>query len=237
MILLWIFSHFFLFSLFYLLSASNIVNTVSDTPIGIRASRPSSAAAKIRSAIDKSHKYNTDVKTIKVDSDQSKNQEKSPGKDIITENDIKNIEIIGNNVEIELGLDETNVDNLISKKTTVYENSDLSVLKNNNKNNNNGDEVKFNDEDEDEEAGYDMDGKRFSLSNIQLHPEISTASPSVEFGLLSIGLSSPTIQSYTGSIDSLQEEQIGVGLSTVPNQFCSSREAIELNKLLILSKG
>ena len=40
-----------------------------------------------------------------------------------------------------------------------------------------------------------------------------------------------------GSLDSLLEEQINVGLTTVPNQFCSAREALELKKLLFLSKG
>ena len=40
-----------------------------------------------------------------------------------------------------------------------------------------------------------------------------------------------------GSMDSLQEEHINVGLTTVPNQFCSAIEALELKKLLILSKG
>ena len=228
---------------------------MTDSPIGIRASRPSSAAAKIRSAIDESYKYNAEVKILKIDVvDQSQNQEKSPEKKTIFENDTKIGVIEGEKAELasELNLtDLTNFDNLISKKTASYESSNIDI-KNNDENNDDknykknvkkndkksvGDDDKFNDEDEDEEAGYDMDGKRFSLSNIQLHPEISTASPSVEFGLLSVGLSSPTIQSYTGSIDSLQEEQIGVGLSTVPNQFCSSREAIELNKLLILSKG
>ena len=224
---------------------------MTDSPIGIRASRPSSAAAKIRSAIDESHKYVADVKILKIDVDQSQNQEKSPEKKTIIENDTKSGVIEGEKAELASGLNLTDLDDLISKKTASCECSNIDI-KNNDENNDdknnmknvkkndkksNGDEETFNDEYEDEEAGYDMDGKRFSLSNIQLHPEISTASPSVEFGLLSIGLNSPTIQSYTGSIDSLQEEQIGVGLSTVPNQFCSSREAIELNKLLILSKG
>ena len=77
-----------------------------------------------------------------------------------------------------------------------------------------------------------------SISNLPSHPEISISSPSVECGLLSIGMNSLTVQSHTPSVeDSLQEEQIGVGLSTIPNQFCSTREAMALNKLLILSKG
>ena len=88
-----------------------------------------------------------------------------------------------------------------------------------------------NEDDEDTE----MDGKQLSVS--RSHPEISTASPSLEFGLLSLGMGSATNYSNAGSTDSLQEEQLAVGLSTVPNQFCSSREAMELKKLLILSKG
>lgn len=79
----------------------------------------------------------------------------------------------------------------------------------------------------------EMDGKQLSLT--RSHPEISTSSPSVEFGLLSLGTGSAC--SVIGSTDSLQEEELCVGLSTVPNQFCSAREAVELKKLLILSKG
>ncbi len=39
------------------------------------------------------------------------------------------------------------------------------------------------------------------------------------------------------SLDSFSEDNIVVGLSTVPNQFCTKRDALELKKLLILSAG
>jgi serine/threonine protein kinase len=42
---------------------------------------------------------------------------------------------------------------------------------------------------------------------------------------------------HNGSLDSFHEDKMSVGLSTVPNQFCSAREAIELRKLLLLSNG
>ena len=65
------------------------------------------------------------------------------------------------------------------------------------------------------------------------HPEISTTTPSMEFGHSLATGSAMAI----GSLDSLLEEPLHVGLTTVPNQFCSAREALELKKLLVMSKG
>jgi serine/threonine protein kinase len=39
------------------------------------------------------------------------------------------------------------------------------------------------------------------------------------------------------SLDSFSEDHLVVGLSTVPNQFCTKRDAFELKKLLALSAG
>ena len=99
------------------------------------------------------------------------------------------------------------------------------------------DVIKLFSNEDGEDDDMDMDGKQLNTSQSRSHPEISTASPSLEFGLLSLGMGSAANYSNAGSTDSLQEEQLAVGLSTVPNQFCSSREALELKKLLILSKG
>lgn len=90
----------------------------------------------------------------------------------------------------------------------------------------------------------DMDGKQLSQSQSQSlnrsHPEVSTSSPSMEFGLLGINASAVSCSNLgvgASSTDSLQEDPVTVGLSTVPNQFCSARDALELKKLLLLSKG
>ncbi len=86
--------------------------------------------------------------------------------------------------------------------------------------------------DEDDE----MDGKPVDLS--RSHPEISMTTPSqsVELGHgSSIGHGGVDVRNT--SLDSFSENDIVVGLSTVPNQFCTKRDAIELRKLLALSAG
>ena len=81
-------------------------------------------------------------------------------------------------------------------------------------------------DDDDEE----MDGKPFDSRS---HPEVSTTTPSH-----SIDLNAGSIDMHNGrSLDSLPEELIEIGLSTVPNQFCAVRDALELKKLLLMSKG
>lgn len=81
----------------------------------------------------------------------------------------------------------------------------------------------------------EMDGKPIDIS--RSHPEISltTASASLELGHLN-----GTSQGFDMrgiSVDSYAESQILVGLSTVPNQFCTKHDALELKKLLQLSAG
>ena len=95
------------------------------------------------------------------------------------------------------------------------------------------------------EEDTDMDGKQLSQSQSQSlhrsHPEVSTtspSSPSIEFGLLGVHTNTNCSNLGVGaSTDSLEEDPVSVGLSTVPNQFCSARDALELKKLLLLSKG
>lgn len=45
------------------------------------------------------------------------------------------------------------------------------------------------------------------------------------------------IDARNTSLDSFSDEHLQVGLSTVPNQFCTKRDALELRKLLVLSQG
>lgn len=80
-------------------------------------------------------------------------------------------------------------------------------------------------EDDDE-----MDGK--PIGDSRSHPEISTTTPSQ-----SIELGNSHIDIRNTSIDSLQEEPIDVGISTVPNQFCSAREALDLRKLILMNNN
>ena len=80
-------------------------------------------------------------------------------------------------------------------------------------------------EDDDE-----MDGK--PINDSRSHPEISTTTPSQ-----SIELGNSHIDVRNTSIDSLQEEPIDVGISTVPNQFCSAREALDLRKLILMNNN
>jgi len=75
----------------------------------------------------------------------------------------------------------------------------------------------------------EMDGKPFDSRS---HPEVSTTTPSQ-----SIELGGSSVDIRASSMESLPEELIDVGLSTVPNQFCGARDALELKKLLLMSKG
>ena len=81
----------------------------------------------------------------------------------------------------------------------------------------------------------EMDGKPVDIS--RSHPEVSltTASASLELGHL--GGASHGFDVRGQSVDSYAESQILVGLSTVPNQFCTKHDALELKKLLLLSAG
>jgi len=77
----------------------------------------------------------------------------------------------------------------------------------------------------------EMDGK--PMGDSRSHPEVSTATPSqsVEFQSSSVG-----IDARGNSVDS-GDDLVDVGISTLPNQFCSCRDALDLRKLLLLSKG
>ena len=78
----------------------------------------------------------------------------------------------------------------------------------------------------------EMDGKPMGDSRSQ--PEVSTTTPSqsVEFQSSSVG-----IDARGNSVDSIGDDLVDVGISTLPNQFCSCRDALDLRKLLLLSKG
>jgi len=88
-------------------------------------------------------------------------------------------------------------------------------------------------------AGDDdeMDGKPINES--RSHPEVSTTTPSQSVELQHGGGSSLALGGALDGRgeDSLTEDMINIGVSTVPNQFCSKRDALELRKLLMLSFG
>lgn len=77
----------------------------------------------------------------------------------------------------------------------------------------------------------EMDGKPFDSRS---HPEVSTTTPSHS---IELGTASLSVDMRAASMESLPEEIIDVGLSTVPNQFCAAHDALELKKLLLMSKG
>jgi hypothetical protein len=85
-----------------------------------------------------------------------------------------------------------------------------------------------------EEDDEDMDGKPVDLS--RSHPEISMTTPSASLEL-GHGSSHGGVDVRNTSLDSFSEDHLVVGLSTVPNQFCTKRDAFELKKLLALSAG
>lgn len=97
---------------------------------------------------------------------------------------------------------------------------------NNNNNNNN-----LGTEEDDEE----MDGKPVDLS--RSHPEISMTTPSASLELGHGSSHGGGVDVRNTSLDSFSEDHLVVGLSTVPNQFCTKRDAFELRKLLALSAG
>ena len=84
------------------------------------------------------------------------------------------------------------------------------------------------------EDDEEMDGKPVDLS--RSHPEISMTTPSASLEL-GHGSSHAGVDVRNTSLDSFSEDHLVVGLSTVPNQFCTKRDAFELRKLLALSAG
>ena len=83
-------------------------------------------------------------------------------------------------------------------------------------------------EDDDE-----MDGKKMSINmDSKSHPEVGTPSlTSLEQGVTATGVRT------SASLDSLTEELVDIGISTVPNQFCSVRDAVDLKRMLLLTHG
>jgi hypothetical protein len=88
-------------------------------------------------------------------------------------------------------------------------------------------------------AGDDdeMDGKPINES--RSHPEVSTTTPSQSVELMHGGSSSLALGGALDGRgeDSLNDDMINVGISTVPNQFCTKKDAVELRKLLMMSMG
>eukprot|EP01038_Epipyxis_sp_PR26KG_P010230 gene10230-13762_t len=85
------------------------------------------------------------------------------------------------------------------------------------------------------EEDDEMDGK--PINDSRSHPEVSTATPSLELGGYVASGSLGAVDARNTSLDSFSEENINIGLTTVPNQFCTKRDAVDLRKLLILSAG
>jgi hypothetical protein len=85
----------------------------------------------------------------------------------------------------------------------------------------------------------DFEGKAIPLhlqsQETRTHPEVSLTTPSQSTVL--VGAPEGGVDTRNGSLDSFHEDKMSVGLQTVPNQFCSAREALELKKLLLLSNG
>lgn len=83
----------------------------------------------------------------------------------------------------------------------------------------------------------EMDGKPINES--RSHPEVSTTTPSQSVELAHGGSSSLALGGALDGRgeDSLNDDMINIGVSTVPNQFCTKRDALELRKLLMLSVG
>ncbi|RZJ75133.1 MAG: hypothetical protein EOO45_06545, partial [Flavobacterium sp.] len=78
----------------------------------------------------------------------------------------------------------------------------------------------------------EMDGKPIDSRS---HPEVSMTTPSASLELANG--SSVAVDVRNTSLDSFSEDNINIGVSTVPNQFCTKRDALELKKLLVLAAG
>lgn len=93
-----------------------------------------------------------------------------------------------------------------------------------------------------EEEQEEMDGKPVDQS--RSHPEVSMTTPSASLELAHASSSlhqnahnSNGVDARNSSFDSLTEDNLQIGLSTVPNQFCTKRDALDLRKLISLSAG
>lgn len=83
---------------------------------------------------------------------------------------------------------------------------------------------------EDNDNDDEMDGKKISTSRLSA-PEVSMTTPSHSL-VIADGVDARNSSLYT----EVYEDQ-NIGLSTVPNRFCSIAEAHELKKILLLAKG
>lgn len=112
----------------------------------------------------------------------------------------------------------------------------------------NGEEV--DDEDDDEDEDYDQMGDeegglgtddRYALkqsntesrSNAPSHPEVSTPSASLELGEKSSMSGAAHVSADLRNSSSVEETGDYPHLSTLPNQFCSLKEASELQKIVL----
>lgn len=91
------------------------------------------------------------------------------------------------------------------------------------------------DENEDFEGKPLLNQNMISSQETRSQPEVSLTTPSQSTVLA--GALDGGIDTRNGSLDSFHEDKMNVGLTTIPNQFCSAREALELKKLLLLSNG
>lgn len=115
--------------------------------------------------------------------------------------------------------------NLIDADITTTDTGTLPVNAGLDADNNGERQLLARDDDDDDE----MDGRPFSESRMS-HPEVSTTTPShsIELG--------GSIDVRNSSMDSLPDD-VHLGISTVPNQFCSAKDALELKKILLLNKN
>jgi hypothetical protein len=196
---------FLFLNLFFILFLFLCREPGPELALEFRSPKSSSAANKIRNAIDQSIKYSSE-KTIDV--------------------------CVGGLV---LGVDTELSDGAPSgtpSGTTTEKDATYSLLT---RHNSIATEGIYPLVTEDPEPDCDRDCK-LSTRNSP-HTETLSPSTSIEYG----SHASTYVKSFsstvrTSSTDTFQEES-SVGLSTVPNQYCSTRDAIELRKLLMLSKG
>ena len=78
----------------------------------------------------------------------------------------------------------------------------------------------------------EMDGKKINSSRIS-YPEVSITTPSQSIELNDTN----SIDARNSSVIVENLEEKNIGRSTIPNRFCNVSEAIDLKKLLMLSKG
>lgn len=169
--------------------------------------RPSSATSKIRQAISDSHKYTPT-------SNAANTFTFSPSHTSGAQNTSKSVGNVDINTKLVGKVDGDDGDNDIG--------TDLAVDK------------KLADHDDEDN---DMDGKPVNFSRIS-HPEVSLTTPShsLELGMNASNIAG-MIDIRNASVDSLQDEDIDVGLSTLPNQFCTKRDATELKKLILMGNN